>query len=516
MIGKRPVTGERSNAFGVFRVHTELGPSGSVYLALDPSTNSTVVVHAIEVRGDRQRTDAAIQNSLRTLCTANVGHRSIARPIASGLEAGTPYLVYPRLTGATIEAIVQRDGAQPLAEVVRFLTPVASAIDAAAATWIHHGALTPADIVVNNGSTAITRFGLVDVLRHAGLDVVVQPAYASPARLAGAPPTLADDVYSLAAIALHLIAGKGVNLRPDRLAKRVRGPRNASSLTATEEDVLRTLVAVDAPLLRGAMSRALSDNPSSRQPSATELVKELRRAIVQQKSSQQSAGYDDSLMAFGSEVTESPTRAPVVPIIAPLSSPALIWSEAVPVVPAEGLRQKIAIALLVLGSVGAAIAGGLFVAGRYDVAPPAQETPAATPVMLDVPTATQKASPAPPPDAQPAAPIASPAAATRPADARPGPAPTEPVNRQQTRQASPPPPVVDVNAPGALFANSNPTGARLFVDDALVGTTPLLLSGLSPGSHQVRLELSGFRPSSTVIQIEPNKRFRLQLTLEQN
>ena len=516
MIVKRPVTGERSNAYGVFRVHTELGPSGSVYLALDPSTNATVVVHAIEVRGNRQRTDTAIQNSLRTLCTANVGHRSIARPIASGLEAGTPYLVYPRLPGVTIDAIVQRDGTQPLAEVVRFLTPVASAIDAAAATWIHHGALTPADIVVNNGSTAITRFGLVDVLRHAGLDVVVQPAYASPARLAGAPPTLADDVYSLAAIALHLIDGEGVNLRPDRSAKRLRGPSNTPSLTATEEDVIRTLVGVDAPLLRAAMSRALSDNPSSRQPSATELVRELRRAIVQERGSHQIAADDDSLMAFGSEVAESPTRALAVPIIAPLSTPALIWSEAVPVVRAGGLRQKIAIALLVLGSVGAAIAGGLFVAGQDDLAPPVQQTPAATPVTLDVPPATQKASPAPPPDSQPAAPIVSPAAATRPADARPRPAPTEPVNRQQTRQTSPPPPVADVNAPGALFAHSNPTGARLFVDDALVGTTPLLLPGLSPGEHHVKLELSGFQPSSTVIQIEPNKRFRLQLTLEPN
>jgi len=61
---------------------------------------------------------------------------------------------------------------------------------------------------------------------------------------------------------------------------------------------------------------------------------------------------------------------------------------------------------------------------------------------------------------------------------------------------------------------TRPEGARLFVDDMLVGTAPLLLPGLAPGPHQIRLELVGFQTWSSTIQIEPNVRFRLQQSLE--
>jgi hypothetical protein len=56
----------------------------------------------------------------------------------------------------------------------------------------------------------------------------------------------------------------------------------------------------------------------------------------------------------------------------------------------------------------------------------------------------------------------------------------------------------------------------MFLDDMLVGTTPLFMSRLSPGSHQVRLELPGFKTYSSTIHIEPNERFRLAVQLEES
>jgi hypothetical protein len=69
--------------------------------------------------------------------------------------------------------------------------------------------------------------------------------------------------------------------------------------------------------------------------------------------------------------------------------------------------------------------------------------------------------------------------------------------------------------PGGLFAITRPVGAQVFLDGKLVGTTPLFLSGLSPGSHQVRLELAGYRTYSSSIQVEPSERFRLAVQLEE-
>jgi hypothetical protein len=67
---------------------------------------------------------------------------------------------------------------------------------------------------------------------------------------------------------------------------------------------------------------------------------------------------------------------------------------------------------------------------------------------------------------------------------------------------------------GALHVLSRPVGARLFVDDELVGSAPLLMSGLSAGPHRVRLELQGHRTWSGSVQIEPNQRFRMAISLE--
>jgi hypothetical protein len=48
-------------------------------------------------------------------------------------------------------------------------------------------------------------------------------------------------------------------------------------------------------------------------------------------------------------------------------------------------------------------------------------------------------------------------------------------------------------SPASLRVESRPTGARVFVDRKLVGTTPLVLGEVTPGSHMVWLELDGYR-----------------------
>ena len=78
-----------------------------------------------------------------------------------------------------------------------------------------------------------------------------------------------------------------------------------------------------------------------------------------------------------------------------------------------------------------------------------------------------------------------------------------------------PPVKADPNAAGGLFAITRPVGAQVFLDNKLIGTTPLFMSQLSSGSHEVRLELPGFKTYSSSIQVEPNTRFRLAVQLEE-
>ena len=69
--------------------------------------------------------------------------------------------------------------------------------------------------------------------------------------------------------------------------------------------------------------------------------------------------------------------------------------------------------------------------------------------------------------------------------------------------------------PGVLEINSRPSGARVWMDGALVGTTPLMLSDVNGGSHSVRIEMPGYRPWTTAIAVAPGARARVAASLEQ-
>ncbi|NTV00154.1 MAG: PEGA domain-containing protein [Methanoregulaceae archaeon] len=56
-------------------------------------------------------------------------------------------------------------------------------------------------------------------------------------------------------------------------------------------------------------------------------------------------------------------------------------------------------------------------------------------------------------------------------------------------------------ATGSIYATSLPQGASVYVDGRYYGPAPQLASGLSPGSHQVRLSLQGFQDWSGQVQV---------------
>ncbi|MEN9355401.1 MAG: hypothetical protein RL318_2726, partial [Fibrobacterota bacterium] len=76
--------------------------------------------------------------------------------------------------------------------------------------------------------------------------------------------------------------------------------------------------------------------------------------------------------------------------------------------------------------------------------------------------------------------------------------------------------------PGMLTVGSAPEGADVFVDDRRMGTTPLQVENLPPGTHPVRLEKAGFaavrdavtvRPGESVAWNAPMKRLTGTLTV---
>ncbi len=54
---------------------------------------------------------------------------------------------------------------------------------------------------------------------------------------------------------------------------------------------------------------------------------------------------------------------------------------------------------------------------------------------------------------------------------------------------------------GSVSITSSPSGADIYLDNQYLGITPLTQSGVAPGSHQVRLALTGYQDWSNQIQV---------------
>ncbi len=205
-------------------------------------------------------------------------------------------------------------------------------------------------------------------------------------------------------------------------------------------------------------------------------------------------------------------HVPELPVRRTSDTP-FVMHEAVPVVP-QTRRWNIGIALLVIGGIGLVWSGRLLLGRSSNQGASATPAQTASQPPRDLPQAAPNvsppaAAPQPPPrtDAPPAITTPSARAATT--------ATATPPDERLAGEAAPRPAAVKPNGPGGLFAITRPVGAQVFLDDMPVGTTPVFLSRLSPGSHQVRLELAGFKTYSSTIQIKPNERFRLAQQLEE-
>jgi len=570
LIGADLFVRDRAVRFGAFRVRAERGGGrfGPTYLADDPSTKTQVLIQIAEVPHGPRRAPAkaSLLEAFRALCAVDLRHPSIARPMSCGVQGDSPYLVYASAPGTTMDVLVQRGAMRP-AEVLARIAHVAAAIDHAALAGIHHGALAPRDIVAGVDRVGVMGFGLVQALVRAGIPIDAQAPYASPQRRAGTPPTTADDVYSLAAVTLEMLIGRWPWSRQDANPTTRPAPR--------EMRLLEAITGVDDNgLLRDTFASALSNEPAARPARASAFVASLRRAMVTARATRPAAEAVDSsaVMEFLSE-EKAPSFPPHVGS-ASRSSPAervspVVTRQAHPVSAARRNRRAVLLSTVCAAGLGAVFAGGFFLS-KADVpvdapaaeAPPVQgQPPAAAPDAPEshVPALVQESGP------ETTTGVVAPEAV----DARIGRIVVRSVpdgsavtvdgefrgatpltlrnlmlgermieiaslgydTRQQlvTLTGEHPARSIDVElspvgtadpvalagtAPGALRVLTRPSEARVFIDDNLVGTAPLLLPGLAAGSHRVRLELDGHQPWSSSIQIEPNQRFRIAVTLE--
>ena len=91
---------------------------------------------------------------------------------------------------------------------------------------------------------------------------------------------------------------------------------------------------------------------------------------------------------------------------------------------------------------------------------------------------------------------------------------SNPVSRLSTAARQGPAVVPTTGHGGVIEVLSHPQGARVLLDGNVVGRTPLAIADVPEGTHEVRLEITGFNPWVTSVRVSDGSRARVGASLE--
>ena len=262
---------------------------------------------------------------------ASLEHPHIARLYDAGVDAlGRPYLALEYVDGTPIDRWCHDRNAS-LAERLRLLLQVASAVAHAHTRLVVHRDLKPSNILVDaDGQVRLLDFGIARLIEGEGSEPLTRagaapltPDYASPEQMQGRPAGTPSDVYSLGVVAYELLAGK----RPYRLdgAARESAAGLAQALLATDV-APPSRAASDAERarsLRGDLDaivgKALKKDPDERYPTVAAFADDLRRHLAHEPVSAQP---DRFAIARSASSRATRCRSPPPPRSSSRSSPA--------------------------------------------------------------------------------------------------------------------------------------------------------------------------------------------------
>lgn len=507
---------------GRYQIQGELGRGamGVVYRAHDPNIGREVAIKTIHL--DLQEAEAVERFRREAKAAGALSHPNIVTIYDAGEDNGVFYIAMELLSGETLQQMLTK-GTMTISEMIRIMEQVSSALDYAHARHVVHRDVKPANIMISGGHVKVMDFGLAKItstMATATNRVVGTPSYMSPEQIMGGTIDGRSDVFSIGAMLYEMLAGK----RP------FRGDNIAVVMFQIMKEDPAPLTEVNPSIPSGlntVVTKALAKEPAGRYQTCGELIEDLRNfETLGAKKGGKSARASGASMAAGpaiSGVQQVPSDALAKTMVADAAPGA---SRPKAGRSAGNSWKALALAGVLILIVGLAYlrnGTGPETGGESEVVAPAPggQPPAAesgsSPGGLSVEPGPANRTPAAQPPAVPAAP---PPQAQQPprSPAASQAAPRPPAARASSAPAAPRTPAVPATpgAVGRVSVHTEPQGARIFVDDKETSYRTPVNFGLSPGTHQIRVERQGYDSQTKQIVVRQNETVTEQFQLQKN
>jgi serine/threonine protein kinase len=194
------------------------GGMGEVYEAFDTRLRRSVALKIL-TNPVHASQDAELRHLLsEARALAALQHRNIVTVFDIAEHDGVPYLTMELLRGRSLQSIA-KSGQAPMADKLRWLREIASALAAVHRASVVHRDVKPGNVMVtDDGSAVLFDFGIsrpadpnvntYDGQSVRGNMVVGTPRYMAPEVTAGTRASATTDQYAWGVIAAELFAGK--------------------------------------------------------------------------------------------------------------------------------------------------------------------------------------------------------------------------------------------------------------------------------------------------------------------
>ncbi len=303
------------------------GGMGEVYRARDTRLDRTVAIKVLpQGLADTPEVRQRFEREARAVSSLN--HPHICALYDVGNQDGIEYLVMEYLEGETLAARIEK-GPMPTADLLRYASQIADALDKAHRQGIVHRDLKPGNVMLTKSGAKLLDFGLAkggEVIQGGDLSssptmsrplttqgtIVGTLQYMSPEQLEGKATDTRSDIFSFGAMLYEMATGK----------KAFEAKSHASLIAAImkeEPRPMRELQPMTPLLLEHIVKSCLAKDPDDRPQSAHDLKLELDWI-------RESSGISD-VARLGDE--RSPARSKAAPIILAMGVLSLIAAVAI-------------------------------------------------------------------------------------------------------------------------------------------------------------------------------------------